>query len=83
MDEFFDLLILLFIIFIGVFGIACIIGINAEINSADYIKVAEMIEKNPAIKPEVDKLMEDNRITPVEFASLTNAEAKLRVKNAR
>jgi len=78
-----DLLIIVFIIFMGVFGITCLIGVNAEISSADYIKVAEMVEKNPAIKPEVDRLMEDNRITPVEFVGLTKAEAKLRVKNAR
>lgn len=79
---------ILFFIFIGciflmIFGIVGIAAGGPEITSEEYILVAEMIEKNPAIKPEVDRLMEDNRISPTEYAGLSKSAAKLRVKNAR
>lgn len=70
-------------IFLIIFGIVSVTAGGPEITSEEYILVAEMIEKNPAIKPEVDRLMEDNRISPIEYAGLSKSEAKLRVKNAR
>lgn len=80
--EFF-LFILFVVIIVCLFGTMVTVANGPEITPEEYILVAEMIEKNPAIKPEVDRLMEDNKISPFEYANLSRAEAKLRVKNAR
>lgn len=51
-----------------------------EISTEEYLQVAEILKKDPRLKPFVDKAMSDNVISKSEFADIVNEQTKIDLK---
>lgn len=51
-----------------------------EISTEEYLQVAEILKKDPRLKPFVDKAMSDNMISKSEFTDIINEQTKIDLK---
>jgi hypothetical protein len=86
MDLVFEIFIIVMLIFciakfvMPVFIVGYALNQGMEISTEEYLQVAEILKKDPRLKPFVDKAMSDNVISKSEFVDIVNEQTKIDLK---